>query len=46
MMNYETGATDAEEINQKPFDPNAAANIYQGGPFVEAEAGGDPAKGF
>lgn len=36
----------AEEINQRPFDPDAAANVYQGGPFVEAETGGDPSKGF
>lgn len=36
----------AEEINARPYDPAAPANIYQGGPFVEAETGGDPQKGF
>lgn len=36
----------ADGIDQTPPAPDDWAKIYQGGPFVLAETGGDPSKGF
>ena len=34
----------ADDIDRPPPAPDDLARIYQGGPFVLAEAGGDPYK--